>query len=437
MPTFRGFILQPTYRVESGVPVLHLFGRLEDGRPFLVRDRRRVPCFYVERDDAERAREKGALRQEATDQVTLLGRPVVRIEVQEPADAPPLRDRLTKAGIPTHEADVRFAMRHLIDRWHPGFPRDPRRGTRGAWSRPRVRGSRDRPRRLDAAALRSLARHRDRSHGATPARHRPSRVWRLGGAPADASGPRVPGRGTPLRDREGPAGGALRPRARAGSRRAHRLEPGRLRPDRARSAGLPARRAARGGPGARDPPPPRPGRGAGLAPSDDSRPRRSRRDPPPARLFRPDGRLRPRRGGALRARRGQDPGRPRPRRGDPASLRGGPGAPRPVQPHRRPPRPRDPRAPAPRRARGRAQPPHRPPPRPRRLLDRRLRLSLPRRARAAADRGPQRPRGGRDRGAPERRARTRACSRASTRTSSCWTSRASTRASSAPSRSTP
>ncbi|HYN02348.1 MAG TPA: DNA polymerase II, partial [Vicinamibacteria bacterium] len=116
MPTFRGFILQPTYRVLSGVPVLHLFGRLEDGRSFLVRDHRRVPCFYVERDDAERAREKGALRQEATDQVTLLGRPVVRVEVQEPADAPPLRDRLTKAGIPTHEADVRFAMRLLIDR---------------------------------------------------------------------------------------------------------------------------------------------------------------------------------------------------------------------------------------------------------------------------------------------------------------------------------
>jgi len=116
MPTFRGFILQPTYRVESGCPVLHLFGRLEDGRPFLVRDRRSVPRFYVERGDAERARERGARRQLPTDQVTLLGRPVVRVEVAEPSDVPPLRDRLTKAGIPTHEADVRFALRPLIDR---------------------------------------------------------------------------------------------------------------------------------------------------------------------------------------------------------------------------------------------------------------------------------------------------------------------------------
>ena len=116
MSSFRGFILQPTYRLESGVPVLHLYGRLEDGRSFLVRDRRRVPRFYVEKGDAARAREKGALRQVATDQVTLLGRPVVRIEVEAPADAPALRDRLARAGIATYEADVRFATRHLIDR---------------------------------------------------------------------------------------------------------------------------------------------------------------------------------------------------------------------------------------------------------------------------------------------------------------------------------
>ena len=116
MPILRGFILQPTYRVEAGTPILHLYGRLEDGRPFLVRDRRLVPRFYVEKADAERAKAMGALRQSATDQGTLVGRPVVRVEVAEPSDTPPLRERLTRAGIATYEADVRFAMRHLIDR---------------------------------------------------------------------------------------------------------------------------------------------------------------------------------------------------------------------------------------------------------------------------------------------------------------------------------
>ncbi len=91
-------------------------GRLEDGRSFLVRDRRMVLRFYVETGDGERARELGAPKAGPHHQVTLLGRPVVRIEVKEPADTPPLRDRLAKADIPTYEADVRFAMRPLIDR---------------------------------------------------------------------------------------------------------------------------------------------------------------------------------------------------------------------------------------------------------------------------------------------------------------------------------
>ena len=44
----RGFILEPTYRVEAGRPVVQLYGRLEDGRTFLVRDDRQTPHFYVD-----------------------------------------------------------------------------------------------------------------------------------------------------------------------------------------------------------------------------------------------------------------------------------------------------------------------------------------------------------------------------------------------------
>jgi DNA polymerase-2 len=116
LATHRGFILQPTYRVESGRPVVHLYGRLEDGRPFLVRDRRAVPRFHIEKKDAERARRLGAVRQVTTDCVTLTGQPLVAVEVPTPADTPPLRDRLVADGIAAYEADVRFAMRYLIER---------------------------------------------------------------------------------------------------------------------------------------------------------------------------------------------------------------------------------------------------------------------------------------------------------------------------------
>ena len=57
----RGFILQASYRVSNRpdgarVPVIQIYGRLEDGGTFLVRDDRQRPHFYVRAADAQRAR---------------------------------------------------------------------------------------------------------------------------------------------------------------------------------------------------------------------------------------------------------------------------------------------------------------------------------------------------------------------------------------------
>ena len=117
----RGFILQASYRViaeSSGrrVPVVYLYGRLENGATFLVRDGRKRPGFYVLADAAERARRLGAPQPELIDKRTFSGVPVARIEMQTPSDVPALRDRLHEAGIDTFEADVRFATRYLIER---------------------------------------------------------------------------------------------------------------------------------------------------------------------------------------------------------------------------------------------------------------------------------------------------------------------------------
>jgi DNA polymerase II len=112
----RGFILHPTYRIEAGRPVVHLFGRLESGEAFLVRDTRLVPYFFIRAADAASARSVGATRQCAVGLETMRGEPVVRIEVPAPPDTPPLRDALLARGLPVYEADVRFAIRYLIDR---------------------------------------------------------------------------------------------------------------------------------------------------------------------------------------------------------------------------------------------------------------------------------------------------------------------------------
>ena len=121
MSTVRGFILQASYRVTSGgdgrrAPVVQLYGRLENGQSFLVRDNRQRPHFYVRAADAAKAAQLRAGHQSPTDRRTFDGEAVVRIEVEVPSDVPPLRDRLHDGGIETFEADVRFAIRYLIER---------------------------------------------------------------------------------------------------------------------------------------------------------------------------------------------------------------------------------------------------------------------------------------------------------------------------------
>ena len=120
-PIYRGFILQASYRVVTQpdgarLPVVHLYGRLEDGGTFLVRDDRRRPHFYIYAADAERAAALGAPAPRATERRTFGGAAVSRIEMEVPGDIPALRDRLHDAGIDTFEADVRFAVRYLIER---------------------------------------------------------------------------------------------------------------------------------------------------------------------------------------------------------------------------------------------------------------------------------------------------------------------------------
>jgi len=112
----RGLILQASYRIHASVVVVHLYGRLDTGATFLVRDHRQRPHFYIGAPDAARAKTLVPIEPAATDQFTFGGVAVCRVEVDAPPDVPALRDRLHAAGIDTYEADVRFATRFLIDR---------------------------------------------------------------------------------------------------------------------------------------------------------------------------------------------------------------------------------------------------------------------------------------------------------------------------------
>jgi DNA polymerase-2 len=110
----RGFILQPTYRIVGGRPEVHLYGTLEGGESFLAVDDRVRPYFFVPAAHAQAVPAPGVV--EATKLRSIDGRLVVRVTVPLPSDVPPLRQRLTAAGITCFEADLRFAYSYLRDR---------------------------------------------------------------------------------------------------------------------------------------------------------------------------------------------------------------------------------------------------------------------------------------------------------------------------------
>jgi DNA polymerase-2 len=114
-PSERGFLLQPTYRVIRGVPVVWLFGVLESGEPFLIEDDRFRPYFFVPSGDAGNIPRREGVQVSETDLRDLRGRPVSRVEVPTPRDVPPLREAIEEAGGEVFEGDVRFAYRYLID----------------------------------------------------------------------------------------------------------------------------------------------------------------------------------------------------------------------------------------------------------------------------------------------------------------------------------
>jgi DNA polymerase-2 len=110
-----GLILQPSYRVRDGRPVVQLFGRLESGEAFLVEDDRFRPYFFLPEAEARQLADDPALSVEPTSLRSLDGAQVARVLVDVPASVSQLRERLERRGAHPLEADIRFPYRYLID----------------------------------------------------------------------------------------------------------------------------------------------------------------------------------------------------------------------------------------------------------------------------------------------------------------------------------
>jgi DNA polymerase elongation subunit (family B) len=127
-------ILDINYSVEDEKPVVSIFGKTEDGKSILVRDRSFVPYFYVEpkkdlnRTDLKSLRERIAgLEVEGKKPTRIeevrkkfLGKEtgLFKIYVRIPADLPKFRDLLKewKEVSNEYEYSISFYRRYLIDR---------------------------------------------------------------------------------------------------------------------------------------------------------------------------------------------------------------------------------------------------------------------------------------------------------------------------------
>ena len=172
-----GYILQPTYQLRRGRPVVQLFGRLggdsggeAPAEPFLIEDDRFRPYFFALREAVDRLRGEAGIETRDSELCDLAGRPVVQVVAELPGAVARLREKLGSAAV--LEADVRFAYRYLIDRGirsGVGIEGEPRVLASGVWLfanpelspaavRPRLRFlSLDLETSPDASALRSAA----------------------------------------------------------------------------------------------------------------------------------------------------------------------------------------------------------------------------------------------------------------------------------------
>ncbi len=119
-PAERGFIIHPIERMQAGRAEVDLFGRMETGETFVVRETRLSPFFHVRQSELEAARAvwaglEGSASASDSPRRTMDGEPTLRILTAAPAEAKNLRDELHRSGVRTYEADVKLSAQYVMD----------------------------------------------------------------------------------------------------------------------------------------------------------------------------------------------------------------------------------------------------------------------------------------------------------------------------------
>jgi DNA polymerase-2 len=111
----KGFIVTSNHTFENDKPTIHLYGRLENKKSFHVSIDTYKPYFYILESDKELCEKQTGITPLPCDKLTITHKPVVKIELNNPKEAPKLRQILQDNNIACFEVDIAFTQKFLID----------------------------------------------------------------------------------------------------------------------------------------------------------------------------------------------------------------------------------------------------------------------------------------------------------------------------------
>ncbi len=111
----KGCIVDSSYIIDNNETIVHLFGKLENGQSFIAL-KKIEPYFFIKKSDAKKV-EKYLQKYKVVeaDLVNFQNEKVVKIAAAVPAEINSLVSFLHKSNIETYEADIKPAMRFIID----------------------------------------------------------------------------------------------------------------------------------------------------------------------------------------------------------------------------------------------------------------------------------------------------------------------------------
>ena len=112
---YEGFIIDRTYRVENNEPVVYLFGRLINGKSFLVKKPLR-PYFYIRKSDEKQACKLIKFYDTQESELkTFDDEAVLKVFVSEPKIISDVRKILEDEKIPVYEADIPLTQQLMLN----------------------------------------------------------------------------------------------------------------------------------------------------------------------------------------------------------------------------------------------------------------------------------------------------------------------------------